>query len=294
MSTGNKLMEKQKDRLDRLLLNATSLLGLIFGISQVIIGGMDSLIFFIPFIILIWLWPIYIGYIRGAIILDHILERFRGWIYFIGGIFIYGCFSSVYYFRIKPGIDISNVEYLSIGIFILIIVGIIFVIDKKYFDFFDYKLSEIDKKILSRTYVNLITIGLISILYLITLNTIVKNSQDFFSVPMYIAVGFGIYLISLVLYFENSNKKLLKGLKQEPKYITKKGKDMLAVSLFISFIICFGLIAIFVYLFPKQIIYNLNLILFLMYLFLSLFYAYLLRTLDNKKINKRGKKWKIF
>jgi len=287
-------MEKQKDRLDRLLLNATSLLGLIFGISQVIIGGMDSLIFFIPFIILIWLWPIYIGYIRGAIILDHILERFRGWIYFIGGIFIYGCFSSVYYFRIKPGIDISNVEYLSIGIFILIIVGIIFVIDKKYFDFFDYKLSEIDKKILSRTYVNLITIGLISILYLITLNTIVKNSQDFFSVPMYIAVGFGIYLISLVLYFENSNKKLLKGLKQEPKYITKKGKDMLAVSLFISFIICFGLIAIFVYLFPKQIIYNLNLILFLMYLFLSLFYAYLLRTLDNKKINKRGKKWKIF
>ena len=131
MSPNKNKLDNQKDKLDRLLLSATSLLGLIFGISQIIIGGMDSLIFFIPFIILIWLWPIYIGYIRGAIVLDHILERFRGWIYLIGGIFIYGCFSSLYYFRIKPRIDLSNLEYLSIAIFILIIIGILFYIDKK-------------------------------------------------------------------------------------------------------------------------------------------------------------------
>ena len=63
MSPNKNKLDNQKDKLDRLLLSATSLLGLIFGISQIIIGGMDSLIFFIPFIILIWLWPIYIGYI---------------------------------------------------------------------------------------------------------------------------------------------------------------------------------------------------------------------------------------
>lgn len=293
MSPNKNKLDKQKDKLDRLLLSTTSLLGLIFGISQIIIGGMDSLIFFIPFIILIWLWPIYIGYIRGAIVFDHILERFRGWIYFIGGIFIYGCFSSLYYFRIKPRIDLSNLDYLSIIIFILIIIGILFYIDKKYFDFFNYKLSENDKKILSRTYANLITIGVISILYLIALNTIAINSQEFFSVPMYIAVGFGIYLIIIVLYFENSNKKLLKGLKQKPRFITKKGRDILAVSLFISFLFCFGLITIFIYLFPKQIINNLNLILFLMYLSLSIFYTYILRVFDDLKIKKR-KKWKLF
>lgn len=293
MALSNEEFIKKMDRLDRLLLNATSLLGLIFGISQVIIGGMDSLIFFIPFIILIWLWPIYIGYIRGAIVFDHILERFRGWIYFIGGIFIYGCFSSVYYFRIKPRIDLSNLEYIYIVIFVLLIIGFIFYLDKKYFDFFNYQLSENDKKILSRTYVNLITIGIISTLYLIALNAITENSQEFFSVPMYIAIGFGIYLIILVLIFENSNKKLLKDIKQRPKFITKKGKDILAVSLFISFLICIGLLMLLIYLFPEKIINNLNLILFLLYLSISIFYTYMLRVFDNLKIKKR-KKWKLF
>ncbi len=74
---------KKIEKLDSLFLFIPSLLGLIFTFFQFIVGNDKSIILFIPLTISILIIPIYIGYIRGSILLDSKIERVRGWLYLI-------------------------------------------------------------------------------------------------------------------------------------------------------------------------------------------------------------------
>lgn len=75
----------KRDKLDYLLLHMSSLLGIIFIFIQNLVGGIKALLLFFPLIIFVIILPIYVGYIRGVIILNSIIERARGWSYlFIG------------------------------------------------------------------------------------------------------------------------------------------------------------------------------------------------------------------
>jgi hypothetical protein len=75
-------------KLDSALLFFSSSLSLAFGVGYALLG-IEWLRFYIPMLLLGWFMPIYIGYVRGSIILDSVEERIRGWIYFIVGLGFY-------------------------------------------------------------------------------------------------------------------------------------------------------------------------------------------------------------
>jgi MFS family permease len=71
-------------KIDSLLLFFSSSLSLFFAIGYAFIN-IKWLLFFFPLLILGWIMPVYVGYIRGAILHDCLEERLRGWLYmFIG------------------------------------------------------------------------------------------------------------------------------------------------------------------------------------------------------------------
>jgi len=80
--------DKIVSKLDSALLFFTSSLIAVFSIGYAILA-LDWLVIFFPLLIISWVMPIYIGYIRGALIYDSIDERIRGWTYFIYGAFYY-------------------------------------------------------------------------------------------------------------------------------------------------------------------------------------------------------------
>lgn len=77
------------ERFDEIFLFITSVLGLFFSLLYALLGYQEIAIGFLPLLIIGLAIPIYIGYIRGAILLDMLEERIRGWIYFLSGVAIY-------------------------------------------------------------------------------------------------------------------------------------------------------------------------------------------------------------
>jgi len=77
-------------KIDSLILFLPSLLGLAYSLLQYSVIGTRLLTYYIPVLFFGIPLPIYIGYIRGAIRLDSIVERARGWIYLAAGILSYG------------------------------------------------------------------------------------------------------------------------------------------------------------------------------------------------------------
>jgi len=76
-------------KLDSLFLLIPTVLGIVLSLLQFylgIIGERSGVIAFIPILVIGIGFPIYIGYYRGGIKLDSIVERARGWIYLLGGI----------------------------------------------------------------------------------------------------------------------------------------------------------------------------------------------------------------
>lgn len=81
------------DKLDNAFLFTISLVGLFFTIVQVYVKQIEGLIVMSPLLVLGVVLPFYIGYVRGAITFDsQIVERARGWVYFIMGIGAYCTF----------------------------------------------------------------------------------------------------------------------------------------------------------------------------------------------------------
>lgn len=91
LSDENKLREYLDGKLllgkiDTLLLFLSSSISITFAIGNAILG-VEWVAYFLPLIFLGWFMPVYIGYIRGAIIPVQypVTERIRGWIYLIAG-----------------------------------------------------------------------------------------------------------------------------------------------------------------------------------------------------------------
>lgn len=90
---------RKVDRLDDAFLFIISLVGLLFTIIQIYMEGISGLIEISPLLFLGVLLPFYIGYLRGAISIDSVIERIRGWVYLAVGISTY---IAIFLARIYP------------------------------------------------------------------------------------------------------------------------------------------------------------------------------------------------
>ena len=102
-------------KLDSALLFFSSSLSLAFSVGYAFLGA-RWLQYYLPMLFLGWFMPIYIGYVRGSLIVDSIEERVRGWIYFIMGLGFY-VVSPLLGFLVE---EILKVELLYAGLVTLI------------------------------------------------------------------------------------------------------------------------------------------------------------------------------
>lgn len=79
-------VEERTRALDQLLLFVSSMFGIFISLLQPVMDGTEFLFFWLPLVFLGTFMPLWIGYWRGAIVLDSNLERARGWEYLLGGV----------------------------------------------------------------------------------------------------------------------------------------------------------------------------------------------------------------
>lgn len=75
-------------KLDSALLFFSSSLSLAFGVGYGLLG-LKWLQYYLPMLLLGWIMPIYVGYVRGSLLKESVEERIRGWIYFVVGLGFY-------------------------------------------------------------------------------------------------------------------------------------------------------------------------------------------------------------
>lgn len=102
------------DRLDTLLLFFSSSLSIGFSLIFAFFGK-EVLFSFLPALFLGWVMPIYVGYVRGSLILDQIEERVRGWIYLIMGTGLYSVLT-VFFLVLNKTDSSSRLVLVSLGI----------------------------------------------------------------------------------------------------------------------------------------------------------------------------------
>jgi len=113
-------------KLDSLLLFASSFSGLIFSLLQVVLGGLNAIIYFLPFLVSITFMSIYIGYIRGGITIDKIEERVRGWVYLIVGSIAYSFYLFIInLYRLSNEVEKHSKVLITI-LMVLILVFLLF------------------------------------------------------------------------------------------------------------------------------------------------------------------------
>lgn len=100
---------RRMERLDEFFLFITSVLGLFFSWLYTLLGYREIIYGFLPLLIIGVVIPIYIGYVRGAILLDTLEERVRGWIYFLHGVVFY--LGLCVLFAVNELLPILNVEF---------------------------------------------------------------------------------------------------------------------------------------------------------------------------------------
>ncbi len=102
------------DKLDDAFLFALSSIGLIISIIQITMTEPAEIIEAVPFLLLGVGLPFIVGYLRGAIQINSLNERMRGWIYFVIGT------SSYFAFFVTAKIDAPYVYKESVFLFSLI------------------------------------------------------------------------------------------------------------------------------------------------------------------------------
>jgi len=115
--------ERRIERLDEFFLFITSVFGLFFSLLYALLGYQEIVYGFFPLLIIGLVIPVYIGYVRGAILLDTLEERVRGWIYFLHGVVFY--VTSSVLFGVNKILVIWNVEFELFSGFFLLIGGIL-------------------------------------------------------------------------------------------------------------------------------------------------------------------------
>jgi hypothetical protein len=83
---------------------------IVLTLFPIVLSRQDVVLFSMPVLIAGLFFPFYIGYLRGAIVVDTILERIRGWIYLTTGMSIYAAGLAVILLRYSR--DLSLILYL--------------------------------------------------------------------------------------------------------------------------------------------------------------------------------------
>lgn len=122
---------RKKDSLDQALLFSIGSVGLIISFLQINMNDLTQVIEALPFLVLGVLFPFVVGYLRGAIELDSIEERMRGWIYFLIGTSSYFAFFIT--FRIKASYLITESVFILILIFGVLMTNILLKWSKRVF-----------------------------------------------------------------------------------------------------------------------------------------------------------------
>lgn len=238
--------EFRKNNLDNSLLFLCSLIGIIFSLLEIFIGGLQSVIYFIPILILAVFFPFFHGYIRGTIIFDSPIERVRGWIFLEFGIFMY------IFNLINHIIEIFYPEknpIKIIPIIILFFIGYMLAILEKYtsswiFDICRAKKSDLDNEIIS--YCSN------SVMYLSIGAAILVFSQSIMyeKFLLYSSFVMGIFFLFSGVYFYKRSYYFQKRI-GHPYYVTyKKGRKK---------IVLFGMIIFIIGLFGSYLLLQINL-----------------------------------
>jgi hypothetical protein len=106
--------QNQLDKFDDAFLFTLGSVALIISFIQINMKEVTDIIEAIPFLLLGIVLPFIIGYLKGAIELNHVEERMRGWIYFFIGV--------ISYFAYFTFVRIEGNYYFKETVFILIIV----------------------------------------------------------------------------------------------------------------------------------------------------------------------------
>ena len=108
-------------KLDSLFLLIPALLGLSLTVTASTFRGWKNeevIMLTASLLVIAVVWPIYVGYIRGGIIMNDILERARGWIYLSIGVVIYLWNMAVYFVSVS-----SLYRTVALSVFGLAIIG---------------------------------------------------------------------------------------------------------------------------------------------------------------------------
>jgi len=189
---------------DEFFLFITSVLGLFFSFLYSLVGYPEIVYGFLPLLIIGLVIPIYIGYVRGAILLDTLEERVRGWIYFLIGVFYYSAL--VIFFVINKLLLVLNVEFETLsGLFIFIgtfLIGYFLGRRSLYrwfcrniFKAFDHKMTELTDKIYADTSESAVYTGIF--FYLAFILSVSENLDVSIALMIVFSVLVGVVLFIL-------------------------------------------------------------------------------------------------
>lgn len=198
----------------------------------------------------IWLIPVYVGYIKGAIVYDLLSERLRGWIYLIEGTLTYFVFLGVFFLRTKPGIEISDLDnYIVVALFLSVtFFGII--IYKKFIKFFGAEISDVEKYVIRRTTPLPLFLGVSSLFYLILVDAEINTIEEIITdIGFFVGIGVIIGLVLFVCCVERRNKNIIKKLDDHPKLIDKNPFTIDSIILISSFVLSFLILLSSIYIF---------------------------------------------
>lgn len=84
--------QQKIDRLDDAFLFSLSLVSIVISFIQINMKDLIQILEAVPFLLLGVILPFVVGYVKGALEINSLEERMRGWIYFVIGMISYFAF----------------------------------------------------------------------------------------------------------------------------------------------------------------------------------------------------------
>jgi hypothetical protein len=313
----NNVFEYNKiDRLDSLSLAVPSIFGILgiliplFGNAlagnENNIGFVNEILYYftIPLLFFAVAMPLYIGYWRGAITKNLIIERIRGWIYLLLGTLMYLIPTLLLTLSLVITIlfPTSILIILIVNLVILIICSYILIkfitnfhpFVKRLFKIYNKEISLFEEYIVIRTYISATTFGIFFyvLFYSITIGKFIL-SEDLLYAPIRL-IGMG---LPLIIFGLNSEKDTIEYIDNMPiieeKIVSKNSwlysiKMLVALSVSIVFLILYLLYGGPVYSFLLHLCIGFTLYYFLKFVMEKILIRYLKKSNDikNFSINK--------
>ena len=216
--------EFRKNNLDNSILFLCSILGIIFGFLEVYIGGPQSILYFVPILVIGMILPFFHGYLLGSVFLDSSIERVRGWLFLEAGLFLYG---ANLLDTIIEGFY-SEKHFLKIIPTMLIFTTIFYILPKlssitfrKIFDLCGNIISDLDKEIINLS-------GVASSLLAIGSSVSVMPLKKGEMTEIIIRIALLATLLFIGLYFYKSSYNFQRKKNNKYKVLYEKGNELIA------------------------------------------------------------------